>query len=332
MNTRSIAMIAILAVAAVAIVGAGFAAYWGQTTVEDNAVNVQYLSVETDMASIQKDLEFNTTYHVADSDAPVPYKNKAYFEISPSGSNFTYNTTTEKMMTVLSAATAYDIKAPTDLTGKFDFQVTIENVSIGSNASLWLGLGATNSAVTSYIQFFPVTNNDSGTNTYVAIIPAPALDKVDATDLSKGYHIKANENCYATVYLGEDTMETAATPTKTTLEHVNDAKCNVSGDIVFQGIVTHIAKTETITSGTITYVANGDKDASGTEYVITDLIKDGAFELSIAYKNGANATANTASHSITGVAKTGTANGKVIVAFSANGGDDVFYRAYDVTA
>ena len=43
MNTRTLALVAIIAVAAVAIVGAGYALYWGQTTVDDNVVDSNYI-------------------------------------------------------------------------------------------------------------------------------------------------------------------------------------------------------------------------------------------------------------------------------------------------
>ena len=346
MNTRSIAMIAVLAVAAVAIIGAGYAYYWGQTTVEDNKVDVEYIAVETDMTKIDDGagdaykLDFNTTYYQS-ADA----EGKTYgIEAADGAPAFTYNSTAGVFLSPIQSAQKFLLKAPQAFAANsYDFQVTVTGVSLGSNASIWLGVAGVvrdataPAAAEDFFKFYPASANANGTNTYVAHPTAQALTALD-TDLSLGY--QSDEDYYAWIFVGEDTTD--STHAKILLADVNTAKCNINGAISFKatvekdaaGTASKITETAFITKGgsnSITYTTSADMHGLSIAVVAYDAgIKTGDFTVTQATEEGAAKVAFTGS-TVAG------AHYLTVAFFVDTGGAGldgetiVFYRTYTAT-
>ncbi len=333
MNTRSIAMIAILAVAAVAIVGAGYAYYWGQTEVPNNQVDVEYLAVQTDMASLNIDVDFNTTY-VSATNSTVDFDedeaNDAYFTITPTGSTFStiggksVTPITKNQSTGAAVGVPFTVSAPleTDVNSYF-LQVTVDNVTIGTNATLYMAVTATGVAPATGDTLYQFYKVDETSKTYVANLPAAAL--VETSEGSGLYSVTKD----AYIYLGESDASTGeGSLDGIQVLDVSTAKCSIdTGKIVFQAMKT------AVTGATPTIVAGG---ASKIE--VAPEAMDG-FTLSVVYYDDClTAAAPTVSVNVVNftakAAGAAVVTGVMVLQFDSNGiteGGDIFYLIVQCT-
>ena len=246
MNTRSIALIAVLAVAAVAIVGAGYA-YWGQTQVDDNTVDSDYIAVVLTEASggdytpITQTIEYNTTYAYntttsKDEYMIAPQGYTAGFDTTIAGKNlvpikFTTSGTGEDEKKV---ADSYEMMLKSSKSmneGSYTLTLTLTDVTLGAAGTLYCTIADSITAETKLVAF-----TASGT-TYTATIEngdvkAPAITTADVP----GY-----KSSTVKVWLFLDISGTASAVegvNNVTIDNVNKAQCIIGSTTENDGILT----------------------------------------------------------------------------------------------
>ncbi|MBQ7978312.1 MAG: hypothetical protein IJ248_00950 [Candidatus Methanomethylophilaceae archaeon] len=347
MNTRTLALVAIIAVAAVAIVGAGYALYWGQTTVDDNVVDSNYISVAltessgADYTAIDLDVDYNTVY---------TYGTSAEYKISPNGyltktaKNYGFETIVENynLVPLKNKASGdytvldnyeFTLKAPETMAAdSYDFNVTLTGVTLGSAATLYFAYTETADALaagTTLYPFYPTGTEKE----YVATPVGPAITTGSA---ATGY----TNTYYGYLFVGiagKGGSETVgdATTHYVTVADVNSAKAKITaGDLTFKATVERVTVTE------------DDEQVEKTKIQQTSSItKNAASTITIGTKTAEldGCIVSVASYDITTTAPTvtdSTASAGTIVSFTAvnesgtyyillkfTSGNDVFYRA-----
>jgi len=300
MNAKALTILAVLAVAAVAVVGAGYAYYWGQTQVTDNQVDVEYLTVQTDMSAIDQTVAFNSIYNQEvpdnDSTADVDESVAANFTITPAGSS--YSTIGGEEYIPVTRATdgtalgyGFTIMAPIEtLVNSYEFQVKLTNVTLGANATLYFGISTAEATQPTALSKFVKDGDD-----YIAILPANALAQIEQTGI---YSVTQ----YGFLYLS--------------------VKDDIDGTEGIQVLDVKTAKCA-IDSGVLTYQALKNKIVSETEGLVVTFTELDGFTPSVIGGTGQEYDADNKKLTF---AEAGT----YLVKFTA--GSDVFYKEYTVQA
>jgi hypothetical protein len=269
MNTRTLALVAIIAVAAVAVVGAGYAYYWGQATVDNNTADVEYIAVSTDMTALEGvTVDFNTTSTgtIALPSYTLDVSGSKFVEID--GKKVTPITkeagTAEELAAspiALAVGQKMLLKADKSIAADgYDFQVTIDRVTLGSNAQLYFMVAANAEPASveglKLNQFYPTGTEGE----YVAIIPGQAIQTADGT--TGGY---MSAEFYGFIFLGETDADNAAgiqvTDVATAKVAFGDrsAEPATKSTIEFQALIDDVAAISDLTAaGTITITSETD--------------------------------------------------------------------------
>lgn len=341
METKTTAIVAIIAVAALAFAGVGYAAYWGQTTVEDNAVTVEYIATQSEMEALDIDITFNTNY-TAGGPFTITPQSASFVTISEKNvTPVTFDKESGNLAVGCAYGDAIELKSPYTMTaGAYDFQVIISDITIGSNATLYFATAATQAptvanAFTLY-QFYPT----EAESTYVAQIAGPAISTADGAAYTN-FAVPATEDYFGFIFLGEaDSSNVEGVQ----VADVNTAAFSINnGDIIIKAIVEKneaedafkITETPSISksaASSVTYLTSADMNGLKIAVAASDEnLKTGEFTVTQA---GAEVNASIA---FTGSAVTG--DHYLVVAFyddlNSNGGMDageqVFYRIYTAT-
>jgi len=321
MNRRTLALVAIIAVAAVAVVGAGYAYYWGQATVDNNTADVEYIAVSTDMTALEGvTVDFNTTSTgtIASPSYTLDVSGSKFVEID--GKQVTPITkkagTAEELAAspiALAVGQKMLLKADKSIAADgYDFQVTIDTVTLGSNAQLYfmVAADAEPESVTGLRlnQFYP-TGTDGE---YVAIIPGQAIQTADGT--TGGY---MSAEFYGFIFLGEtdsnltiDDIQVLDVATAKASFGDRSAATPTNSTITFQALIDDVAAISDLTAaGTITITSETDG------FAITKCVST---NMDVATVNDSGVV-------------TKVANGEAKIIVQITKGDDVFYRIVGVT-
>jgi hypothetical protein len=259
MNTRTLALVAIIAVAAVAVVGAGYAYYWGQTTVSDNTADVEYIAVSTDMTKLDAvTVDFNTTNTGSIATPAYTLEVSGSEFVTIDGKNVT-PITKKADSAGLAKAEGQKMLLQADkkvAANGYDFQVVIDNVTLGTNAQLYFAV-ATSAEPTAATDFTLSKFVSTGTaGKYVAIIPGQAIETADSSAYKSA-------EFYGFIFLGETDADTETAGIQVT--DVATAKASF-GDrsaatptksaITFQAMINNV--TSASIAGTTITVASGD--------------------------------------------------------------------------
>lgn len=353
MNTRTTAIVAILAVAAIAIAGVGYAAYWGQTDIVDNTVDSRYITVATDYPTITEKVDYNTKYSSTDKYIIEPnnYVTKTAdtngFEIGVSGHNLIPLTYSEDESTKARTldSIAFTLQAPeTFAASSYDFQVKIDNVEIGSKAILYFGYSATEDALPTASNLFRFYETEVD-GTYVAVINAPAISTAAVGDDAVGFA----DTYYGYLFVEIDGTATSEVRSSITynqmkIDDVNTAKVrlgNAGAETPVHSKIEFKAMVEPVGANKIIQQTISPALAKGTQSVITlgnDTASLDGFAVSVASAtiaeieaiNVVQATAN-AGATVTFTSVNEAGDYYVLLKFTNANTGDSFYRVYEAT-